>query len=121
VSVLLWTAVTLIGGAGSVARFMVDGLVSAAADRDFPFGTLVVNISGAVFLGLLTGLALSGDQALLAGTAAVGSYTTFSTWMLETQRMAEERKLGAVIANLAVSLVLGVAAAALGRLIGALL
>ncbi len=118
-SVLLWTAVTLIGGAGSVARFMVDGLVSSAADRDFPVGTLVVNISGAVILGLLTGLALSSDQALLAGTAAVGSYTTFSTWMLETQRMAEERKLGAVLANLAVSLVLGVAAAALGRLIGA--
>jgi CrcB protein len=118
VSVLLWTAVTLIGGAGSVARFLVDGVVSAAADRDFPLGTLVVNISGAVILGLLTGLALSDDQALLAGTAAVGSYTTFSTWMLETQRMAEERKHGAVIANLAVSLVLGVAAA-LGRLIGA--
>ncbi len=117
-SVLLWTAVTLIGGAGSVARFMVDGLVSSAADRDFPYGTLVVNISGAVILGLLTGLALSNDQALLAGTAAVGSYTTFSTWMLETQRMAEERKRGAVLANLAVSLVLGVAAAALGRLIG---
>jgi fluoride exporter len=117
-NVLVWAGVTVIGGAGSVARFLVDGLVSAAADRDFPFGTLVVNISGAVILGLLTGLALSSDQALLAGTAAVGSYTTFSTWMLETQRMAEERKYGAVLANVAVSLVLGVAAAALGRLIG---
>jgi CrcB protein len=117
-NVLLWAGVAVIGGAGSVARFLVDGLVSSAADRDFPFGTLVVNISGAVILGLLTGLALSSDQALLAGTAAVGSYTTFSTWMLETQRMAEERKYGAVLANVAVSLVLGVAAAALGRLIG---
>ena len=46
-SVLVWTAVVLIGGAGSVARFLVDGLVSAAADRDFPVGTLVVNISPA--------------------------------------------------------------------------
>jgi CrcB protein len=118
-TLLLWTAVTLIGGAGSVARFLADGLVSSAADRDFPFGTLAVNISGSVILGLLTGLSLSHDQALLAGTAAVGSYTTFSTWMLETQRMAEERKGGAVIANIVVSLVLGVAAAALGRLIGA--
>ena len=118
-SVLVWAAVVVIGGAGSVARFLVDGLVSAAADRDFPFGTLAVNISGAVILGLLTGLALGHDAALLAGTAAVGSYTTFSTWMLETQRMAEERKRAAVVANLAVSLVLGVAAAELGRLIGA--
>ena len=44
-SVLVWAAVVLIGGAGSVLRFLVDGLVSSAADRDFPFGTLVVNIS----------------------------------------------------------------------------
>jgi CrcB protein len=116
-SVLVWTAVMLIGGAGSVLRFLVDGVVSSAAGRAFPFGTMAINISGAVILGLLTGLALSHDQALLAGTAAVGSYTTFSTWMLETQRMAEERQHGKVIANIAVSLVLG--AAALGRLIGA--
>jgi CrcB protein len=118
-SVLVWTAVVLIGGAGSVLRFLADGLVSSTAGRDFPFGTLAINVSGAVILGLLTGMALGHDQALLAGTAAVGSYTTFSTWMLETQRMAEERQHVKVIANIAVSLVLGVAAAALGRLIGA--
>ena len=53
---------------------------------------MAVNISGAVILGLLTGLALGHDEALLAGTAAVGSYTTFSTWMLETQRLTEERQ-----------------------------
>jgi CrcB protein len=119
VSVLVWGAVVLIGGAGSVARFLVDGLVSSAAGRDFPFGTLVVNISGAVILGLLAGLALSSQQSLLAGTAAVGSYTTFSTWMLETQRLTEERQHRKAVANVAVSLVLGVAAAWLGRLIGA--
>lgn len=118
-SILLWVAVALIGGAGSVARFLVDGAVSAAAGRDFPFGTMVVNISGAVLLGLLTGLALGHDEALLAGTAAVGSYTTFSTWMLETQRLAEERQHRKVVVNVVVSLVLGVAAAAAGRLIGA--
>jgi fluoride exporter len=118
-SVLVWAGVVVIGGAGSVARFLVDGLVSSASGRGFPFGTLAVNLSGAVILGLLAGLSLSSDQALLAGTAAVGSYTTFSTWMLETQRMGEERQHRTVIANIAVSLVLGVAAAALGRLIGA--
>ena len=118
-SVLVWAGVVVIGGAGSVLRFLADGLVSSVAGKDFPYGTLAINISGAVILGLLTGLALGGDQALLAGTAAVGSYTTFSTWMLETQRMAEERQHRKVIANIAVSLVLGVAAAALGRLIGA--
>jgi CrcB protein len=117
-NVLLWTGVVLIGGAGSVLRFLADGAVSAAAGRDFPFGTLAVNLSGAVILGLLTGLTLGNHQALLAGAAAVGSYTTFSTWMLETQRLTEERQHRKAIANVAVSLVLGVAAAALGRLIG---
>lgn len=118
-NVLIWVAVALIGGAGSVARFLLDGAISAAVGGDFPFGTMVVNISGAVMLGLLTGLALGNDQALLAGTAAVGSYTTFSTWMLETQRLAEERQYPKAVANVVVSLVLGVAGAAAGRLIGA--
>jgi CrcB protein len=119
VSIVIWTAVAAIGGAGSVARFLLDGAVSSAAGRDFPLGTMAVNISGALILGLLTGLALSHTQALLAGTAAVGSYTTFSTWMLETQRLAEERQHRKVLVNVTASIVLGVAAAALGRLIGA--
>ena len=55
---------------------------------------------------------------MLAGTAAVGSYTTFSTWMLETQRLTEERQHGKAALNVAASLAAGVAAAALGQLIG---
>jgi CrcB protein len=118
-SAVVWIAVVLIGGAGSVLRFYVDGIVTAAIGRDFPYGTLVVNLSGAVVLGLLAGLALTGNASLLAGTAAVGSYTTFSTWMLETQRLTEERQHRKAVGNIVASLVLGVAAAELGRLIGA--
>jgi fluoride exporter len=119
VSVLVWAAVVVIGGAGSLLRFFVDSLVASASGRDFPFGTLVVNLSGSAVLGLLAGLAVGGHAALLAGTAAVGSYTTFSTWMLETQRLTEERQHSKAVLNIAVSLVLGVAAAELGRLLGA--
>jgi fluoride exporter len=115
---LIWPGVMLIGGAGSVLRFLVDRLISARAGGRFPFGTLVVNLSGAVILGLLSGLALSPDAALLGGTAAVGSYTTFSTWMFETERLTEERERYRAAANVIVSLILGVTAAALGRLIG---
>lgn len=118
-SALVWAGVVLIGGAGAVLRFFVDGAVSSASGRDFPVGTLAVNVSGALVLGLLTGLVLSANVALLAGTAAVGSYTTFSTWILETQRLTEERQHRQALLNIIVSLVLGVAAAALGRLIGA--
>jgi CrcB protein len=118
-SAAVWVAVVLIGGAGSVLRFYVDAIVASAVGRGFPFGTLAVNLSGAVILGLLAGLAVTGDASLLAGTAAVGSYTTFSTWILETQRLTEERQHRQALANIVVSLVLGVVAAELGRLIGA--
>ena len=118
-SVLVWAGVVVIGGAGSVLRFYVDGIVASSSGKDFPYGTLAVNLSGAVILGLITGLALTGSAALLAGTAAVGSYTTFSTWMLETQRLTEARQHRKAALNIIVSLVLGVAAAELGRLIGA--
>ena len=119
-SALVWTGVVVIGGLGSVLRFLVDGAVSSRLERrDFPFGTLVVNVSGAAILGLLTGLALGDTAALLAGTAAVGSYTTFSTWMLETQRLAEEREVRSAAINVIASLALGIAAAAVGKAIGA--
>jgi fluoride exporter len=112
---LLWVGVLIAGGFGAVLRFLVDGAVARRAARSFPFGTLAVNISGAALLGLLAGLALSRHAALLADTAFVGSYTTFSTWMLETQRLSEERQLRSAVANLVASIVLGVAAALAGQ------
>ncbi|MGI8869438.1 MAG: fluoride efflux transporter CrcB [Mycobacteriales bacterium] len=118
-SMLLWTGVVLIGGCGAVARLALDGLIGTLVGRDLPLGTMVVNVSGALVLGLLTGLALDHDVALLAGTGAVGSFTTFSTWMFETERLAEERQYPPAALNVVVSIVLGVAAAALGRAIGA--
>jgi CrcB protein len=116
---LVWCAVVLIGGCGAVLRLLVDDAVAARMGREFPFGTLIINISGALILGLLAGLSLNDDTALLAGTAAVGSYTTFSTWMYETQRLGEERQHRLAAANIVLSLGLGVAAAALGRWVGA--
>ncbi|HME17891.1 MAG TPA: fluoride efflux transporter CrcB [Mycobacterium sp.] len=112
---LLWVGVLIAGGFGAVLRFLVDGAVARRAARSFPFGTLAVNISGAALLGLLGGLALNRHAALLADTAFVGSYTTFSTWMLETQRLSEERQLRSAVANLVASIVLGIAAALLGQ------
>lgn len=118
-SIVLWIAVVLIGGCGSVLRLVVDGAVGTRLGRDFPYGTMVINLSGALIFGLLSGLTLGDDEALLAGTAAVGSYTTFSTWMLESQRLDEERQHRSAAANVVFSLVIGIAAAALGRWIGA--
>lgn len=117
----LWAGVLLIGGLGSVARFAVDRAVARRAARSFPLGTLAVNVSGAALLGFVSGLALGDQAALLAGTAFLGAYTTFSTWMFETQRLAEERQFRPALANIAISVLLGVAAAAAGRAIAGLL
>ena len=117
----VWAGVVLIGGVGAVLRFVVDRTVSSRVPGSFPYGTLVVNLSGALLLGFLSGLALSPHLALLVGTAFVGSYTTFSTWMLETQRLAEERQLWPAVANIVVSVLFGLAAAWLGTWLGGLL
>ncbi|HEX4283148.1 MAG TPA: fluoride efflux transporter CrcB [Solirubrobacteraceae bacterium] len=114
----VWIGVGLLGGVGALLRFFVDGVVAARLTRDFPLGTFVVNMSGAAVLGLLVGLGLSGDGLLLAGTATVGSYTTFSTWMLESQRLVEDGELAIAAGNVLLSLLVGLGAVALGRFIG---
>jgi CrcB protein len=77
-----------------------------------------VNVSGAFALGALAGASVDGDALLLAGTATLGSYTTFSTWLFETHRLGEDGQAGALALNLVASLVCGVGAAALGRVAG---
>lgn len=118
-SALTWIGVLAFGGIGAIGRFLLDGAVSDRFGRGFPLGTLVINVSGASALGLVTGLALSGDALVLAGTATLGSYTTFSTWLLETHRLREDGDFRRAAANALVSLALGIAAVALGRTIGA--
>jgi len=121
VTVLLWAGMLGVGGFGAVSRFMVDRAVSRRTKGPFPFGTLVVNISGAMLLGFLTGLVLRHEVAMLAGTAFLGAYTTFSTWMLETQRLTEERQIWPAATNIVVSVILGLAAAAVGQWVAGLL
>jgi CrcB protein len=113
--VALWLGVAVLGGVGSLARFLVSRLVSSGTRGGFPFGTLAVNVSGTFVLGILAGAALRGDGYLLAGTATLGSYTTFSTWMLESEREGEAGRRTVMIANLLLSLALGLAAAWAGR------
>jgi fluoride exporter len=114
-TVAVWAGVLIVGGIGSVLRFLVDGAVGRRVARSFPFGTLTVNVTGAGLLGLVGALALSRQAALLIDTAFIGSYTTFSTWMLETQRLSEDRQLRSAAANIVVGAALGAAAALLGR------
>jgi CrcB protein len=114
-SLVVWVGVGILGGCGALARF---GLTLFVADRlhpHFPAGTLLVNLSGAFLLGLLAGGSVDGDARLLLGVGLLGSYTTFSTWMVETQRIGEAGKTRIAVANVVLSVVLGLAGAALGR------
>jgi CrcB protein len=115
---MIWVAVAVLGGIGALARFFLDAVVSQRIAGGFPWGTLTVNLSGALILGVLTGLALTDGALLLVGTALVGSYTTFSTWMFESHRLGEGGQPKLLWLNLAASIVVGVAAAVLGRAAG---
>ena len=117
-SMTVLVGVGLVGGVGAIARFLLDGAVTRRTGRDFPSGTLVVNITGAFLLGLLVGAALSADAYRIAGTGLLGAFTTFSTWAFESHRLGEDGELGVGVANLAVSLALGIGAVWLGRQLG---
>lgn len=90
-SVLL---ICVLGGLGAAARWTVDGAVRRRWATSFPAGTVAVNVSGSFLAGLLTGAALAGVLGGPAEAAAVtgfcGGYTTFSTAMADTVRLARD-------------------------------
>jgi len=117
-SVPVLVVVGVLGGIGAIGRFLLDGAVSARVAGSFPFGTLAVNVLGAFVLGVAVGAALKGDDYSVVGTGLIGGFTTYSTWALESHRLGEDGELGLGGANFAVSLVLGVIVAWLGRELG---
>ena len=115
-----WIAMTLAGGLGAVLRLVVDSAVKSRLGARFPYGSLVVNLSGAFLLGLVTSAALPSPMSLIVGTGMIGAYTTFSTWMLQTYELADGRELRYAAANIVIPAAGGLAAAALGYCLGAL-
>ncbi|MFC8303966.1 fluoride efflux transporter CrcB [Specibacter sp. NPDC057265] len=115
---LLFLVIAVAGGAGATARFMLDALIKATAKTDLPVGTQVINVSGSLALGVITGLALGGTVAepwaLVLGTGFLGGYTTFSTASYETLRLLLDGRPLASAANALGMLAAAVAAAALG-------
>jgi CrcB protein len=115
------TLVLAIGGAaalGAVCRYLLDQVVQHQHDQSFPWGTFVVNVSGSLLLGLVTGLATShGLPAVptaVLGTGFLGGYTTWSTYLWESLALAEGGAPGQAALNLLGSLAAGLAAAAAG-------
>ena len=118
--------VLLVGGAvGAPTRYLVDGWVQDRVSGVFPWGTFVINVSGSLLLGVVTGLALYhglGDLPTIAiGTGFCGAYTTFSTFSYETVRLLEEGSVGLAAGNAFGSVAVGLAAAAIGLAVTAAL
>jgi len=121
VTLLALAGAGLLGGLGSVARVLLDDAVMARARRAFPAGILVVNVSGCLALGLLAGVGTHGDAFRLLGVGLLGGYTTYSAWMLDTDRLAGDGFRGRAAANVVLSLALGLLAVWMGREAGRLL
>ena len=112
-------AIAVAGAIGALARYGLEGFVSRRQSGAFPWGTFVVNVSGAFALGLVFTLATDrwGLAPWLRSAITIGSlgaYTTFSTLSFETYRLAEDRALGLAAANMLGSCAAGLAAVYLG-------
>jgi CrcB protein len=118
---LAWVAVGLLGGAAAAARFVIDYEIKLRARSEFPLGILAVNLSGALALGIVAGIALHGAALTIVAGGAIGSYTTFSTWILDSHRLAVARRADLAWLNVAVSILAGFAAVTLGHWLGTVL
>ena len=115
--------VVLAGGLGALARYGLDGFISSRTPSAFPWGILVVNISGSFVLGLIftvmtNRFAGSSDLRVWITTGFLGAYTTFSTLTLESVRLLQDRAYLLAAANSVGSLGLGLLAAAAGIALG---
>ena len=112
------------GSLGAILRYLVDRAVQARARSEFPYGTLVINVTGSLILGFLTGAALhhhlAADWLTVLGTGMIGAYTTFSTFSFDNFRLLTGDAAGTALTNMVLSVVAGLAAAAAGLALGGL-
>ncbi|MFF7640195.1 fluoride efflux transporter CrcB [Streptomyces canus] len=113
-----WLLVVLGAMVGAPLRYLTDRAVQSRHDSVFPWGTLAVNVTGCLILGLLTGAAAAGAAGshlqLLLGTGLCGALTTYSTFSYETLRLTETGARLYGVANVGASVVAGLGAAFAG-------
>jgi CrcB protein len=109
------------GGVGAALRFVLDGVVRARVRR-FPIGTMVINVTGSLVLGFVTGMGevgtIAASTVAVLGTGMMGGYTTFSTASVETVQLLRTGKTRLAVLNGLGMLVVSVGAAALGLWLG---
>jgi CrcB protein len=114
----MWVWVAVAGSAGALARWAVHGAIGTTAASRLPWGTIVVNLSGSLLLGVVSGLVIAHgvdpDVQTVVGTGFLGSYTTYSAFAYETFALADDGDVGPAVVNVAGSVLAGLAAAAIG-------
>lgn len=117
-SPLAWVGFVAAGAIGAPLRYLVDSAVQNRSAGKFPWGTFVVNVSGSLILGFVTGLAIyhafPDTPRVILGTGFCGAYTTFSAFSFETVRLLEQRATADALRNALGTLVTCAAAAAAG-------
>jgi CrcB protein len=105
---------------GAPARYLTDRTIQSRHETTFPWGTLTVNLVASLILGLVTGLSgyMSAESTALIGTGLCGALSTFSTFSYETMQLVEERSQFYAVANVVLSVLAGLGAAALGWSVG---
>jgi fluoride exporter len=110
------------GGAGSVLRYAVQGWVQRLSGAAFPLGTMIVNLSGCLLIGLLGGMFFGSrpipiheDYRFAIITGILGGYTTFSSFGWETLKLTDDREFLLAAVNVVVSVAVGLAAVWAGK------
>jgi len=125
VTPLIFLLLAIAGGLGASVRFLFDGLLRTKLQTAYPWATTIINVSGSLVLGFLTGLTLTHllptDLSVIIGTGFLGGYTTFSTASSETVQLIKQGRYGWSLASGFGMLVLAVGAAGAGLWAAALI
>jgi len=117
-------AYLLIGGiTGTLARYFLSGFIYKITGADFPYGTLVINLTGCLLIGIFASLSderliLGPDMRVMLMAGFCGAFTTFSTFMLETGNLIKDAEWLRAIGNVFLSVVIGFFLFRLGVWIG---
>ncbi len=99
-SPLAWALIIPAGAAGAFARYETGRLMGERLGLRPPLGVLAINLLGAFLLGLLVGAHPSDVAVIALGTGFLGSFTTFSTWMVESDALTVAGQWNSVLLNI---------------------